>query len=262
MKTKSDILMLAGLLNADRKKTFTFYEITDKAELEKAFHFRYEVYLKCSNRVFLKENIHHVDLEIYDLHSKHFGLYTSRQELTGYFRVVMDRKELYNFQVFEIGMKYGLFSLQEHSYECYRYSTEPEYPFLSYPNLPEEIKSYFQSIKNKSEGVVEASRLMIKEEYRSIRTAMLFIECTLAQYMMICLGHKHGVLSCVKEHGSLYKRYGFQIIGASDGYEIYNRKAITMSLSLSSSSIPSLFFSRIEGMAAEYCVTGKIERTL
>jgi predicted GNAT family N-acyltransferase len=266
MKTQTSNAAIPVLLSTVATKTFTFREITDAAELEEAFRLRYEVYSRSKNHGFVKQTEARIDLEIFDLHSRHYGLYSVNNELAGYLRVVLDRKEYYNSSVFEVGEKIGLFSVQEHSEGCLKKSMSPDFPFLSYKELPACIRLYYQSIRNRNEGIAEAGRIIIKEEYRGIRTSAFMVECALVLYMLYCQGSKHAVISCLKEHSLFYLRYGFQPMGDGQPYHPFGTTSVILGLplatELSQSKIPLSFHARLEEMTAMFNITGQIQRII
>jgi predicted GNAT family N-acyltransferase len=260
MKTQTSNAVIPVLLSTIATKTFTFREITEAAELENAFRLRYDVYSKGRYCPFLKQNDHLVDIDIYDLHSKHYGLFVGSNKMVGYLRVVLDRNEYYNSEVFEIGKEFGIFNHSEHSIENIKNLSIPEYPFLSYSGVPESVTKYYHSLKNKREQVAEASRLIIKEEYRGLRTSGFLIECAMVLFILICLGQKHAIISCGKDHAFFYERCGFRPFGDSQNYNPLGISSDTVCLSLS--SIPQSLLSKFEKIIAEFKITGKIQRTI
>ena len=74
-------------------KTYTFREITEKEELEKFFRLRYEVYSDCRCQSILKKNGHPIDIDYYDVHSRHYSL-ACENEHAGYLRIVLPKEEI------------------------------------------------------------------------------------------------------------------------------------------------------------------------
>ena len=70
------------------QKTYKFREIVDEDELEKFMRLRYETYFNSSMRNFLQINDEKIDIDIYDLHSRHFGLFCEEKPI-GFIRVVI-----------------------------------------------------------------------------------------------------------------------------------------------------------------------------
>jgi predicted GNAT family N-acyltransferase len=262
MKTQTSNAAIPVLLSTVTTKTFTLREITDAAELENAFRLRYEVYSNSSNQVFLKQNSHKVDINIFDLHSKHYGLFAENNELAGYLRVVLGRNELYNSEVFEIGKKLEIFTESEHSFENIKKIATADFPFLSFPTVPDSIKSCYNTLKSKKEGFVEAGRIAVSEKYRGARISTFLIECAVVIYVILSIGQRHAVICCSKEHSFFYQRYGFKPFGQSEPYDVFRTKKMALSLSLSLSSIPKYLHEKFEQMAAGFKKSGKMQRII
>lgn len=266
MKTTASNLVIPVLLSNLEVKEYTFREITEPAELEKAFRLRYEVYEDSENNVFLKKNQHKVDINVYDLHAKHYGLFVNDDKPIGYLRVVLNRVEYYNSDVFDLGKKFDLFTEKEHSIENIVKHSSADFPFLNFPNVPKNIKTSYDALKAINEGVAEAGRIAIHKDYRSLRTSGFLIECAIALYVILCIGKSHAIICCSKEHGMFYKRYGFNSFGEERYYDVHGTKKVSMclslSLSLSLSSVPKHFHSKFEEMVSEFENYGEIKRSI
>lgn len=263
MKTKKTIFLLAGLMYCQQlNKTITFREITSGDELEKAFRFRYEEYSKCRLNVFLKRNEHQLDMDIFDLHSHHYGLFGGDNEMIGYMRVVLDRGEYQNTRVMEIGTRYGFYIKPEQSAASNETTGVPDYPFLSYEEVPGEVMQFYHALKEKKEKVLEASRLILSEHYRGLKNISFLVECVIALYPKVYSGYKHAMADCVKEHAVFYRRYGFTPVEQGSGFNVFDLKRLVtcLSLPLSMASIPSHLHLRFDEMAFEYKQTGRITR--
>jgi hypothetical protein len=267
METQTSPIPTPQVAEKPASITYTFREITEADELEQAFRLRYEVYSNCRCNSFLNTNLNKIDIDSYDLHSKHFGLFINENELAGYFRVVFDKNEYYNSDVLYIGRKFNFFPGTEYALEGIKHIERADYPFLSYPDIPENIESFYDSITRKREGLAEGSRLIIKEQFRGIRTSIFMMECIMMLYLIICIGRKHAVINCIKEHGFFYEHYGFKPIDDGQGYNLFvSIKNVCLSIplasSLQTSTVPKQFHPKLEGMAAEYSITGKIIKTI
>jgi hypothetical protein len=264
MKTKTASIIISNVMISEIIKTVTFREITEPDELEKAFRFRYDEYLNSRCHVFIKQNQQKADIDIYDLKSRHYGLYINNSLMIGYIRVVLDKKEYYNNTIFQIGKKYDVFNDKEHSFESLKNYHGADYPFLSYPNLPSCIKSYYESLAVKNDKIIEASRLIIMENFRGLRIISFFVECAISIYVSNFKSYKYAVVDCVQEHAVFYKRYGFQQIEHEQNYNILNmnRLVTCLYLPLSLSSIPDKLQARFEQMANEFSQNNKISRTI
>jgi len=260
MKTQAPPVVIASLL-CSMKKTLTFREITEPSELENAFRFRYEEYAKTRMSRYLSENTARIDMDVFDLHSRHYGLYYSN-ELVGYLRVVLDREEYFGSSAYETGLRYNIFNESSHNKEDLKKIDETDFPFLSYHYTPENVKSRFDALKCDGEQFAEASRLIIREDLRGLKTSAFLIECAMMLFMLICGNRKTAILHCCKDHSLFYKHYGFRSF--HEGQEITDGgiKKEVMYLSMSSGLLPANLKVRFEQMSVEFTHTGKINRTI
>ena len=234
-------------------KKYTFREITEKDELEKFFRLRYNVYSDCRCQSLLKKNGHPIDIDFYDVHSRHYAL-TYENINAGYFRVVMPKEELTQNSIIEIAEKHNAFN----DYEKYLTGGYAPFPFLSYKEVPAGYWDYFNNLQSKNKKLAEASRLVLQPEFRTIRTSRFLIECAIVLYIIICIGRKQAVLSCNVRHKTFYEYYGFKPIGKENGFSVYGYDSVAMSMSF----LPEHFKSKFEEMTAEFKLTGKIQRML
>ncbi|MBP6871998.1 MAG: GNAT family N-acetyltransferase [Bacteroidales bacterium] len=260
METQTDLAPTTQVAEKKAATTYTFREITGAEELEQAFRLRYEVYENSRLNQFLKHNPERVDMDEFDFHSRHYGIFNEKGEIIAYLRVVLDRSELINQSVFEVLtnlhidlMKLNsIISIKEHS---------PDFPFLSYPEIPDAVKSHYLELKAKQEGFAEASRLIIKEELRGPRISGFLIESAMMLFMMICHEKKHAIVCCDKQHSFFYERYGFKPFGDGQTYEACGTKAVSVFLTLNDARQNNIN-DKFSGLAVEYSLTGKITRTL
>jgi predicted GNAT family N-acyltransferase len=230
-------------------KKYTFREITEKDELEKFFRLRYEVYSECRCKSVLKINEQAIDIDYYDVHSKHYALICENSD-AGYFRVVLPREELRQNSVIEIATKNNIFS----DYNKYKCNGAAPFPFLSYKEVPESYWHFYDNLKTRNETLAECSRLILTPGSRTLRTSRFLIECAIVLYLIICFGKKQAVLSCNVKHKSFYEYYGFVAIGKENGFSIYGYDSIAMSLT----SLPAQIKTNIEDMSDEFTTTKKI----
>ena len=240
--------------------TYTFREITEAVELEQAFRLRYEVYSKSRLNPWLKKNIFQIDIDIFDLHSAHFGIFTSENDLIGYLRVVHDKTNFYNKTVFEIGTKYFFFDENHHSWNSIINSQDADFPCLSYPNIPDQVLLHYHILRTKCKGFTEASRLIIKEEYRGFKMSSFLIDCALVLFILICNGEKYALMSCCKEHCSFYEKYGFHPLGNGLSYSTFEESHLSAAMYLPAISCQLL--SKFNDQRTQFIFTGKITKTL
>lgn len=241
------------------RKTFKFREIEEKEELEKFMKLRYRTYFNCSMRNFLKTNDDQIDIDIYDLHSRHFGLFCN-DEPAGFMRVVEHKDEIYNTKVYSIGRKYNIFNERDHSKNGLKKFYYPDFPFINHPKIPRSIKTFYDKLKKSGEGLAEASRLMLMGE-KGLSKARFLIECGVVLYVLICVGQKHAVINCDQGHERFYRQYGFKTINESEEYHLRGRTTSSSHL-LSLSSIPENYHEKFEAMVDEFVKTKQMVREL
>jgi hypothetical protein len=136
MNTTTSNAAIPVLMSNITTRTYSFQEITDPSEMEKLFRLRYRVYSESDLAPFLKKNDHQVDKDVYDLHSRFYGIYCNDQLIAGV-RAVIDRRDYYNPEVYEIGRKYGIYAEDKSNHEKLINSDYADFPFLSYSGVPE-----------------------------------------------------------------------------------------------------------------------------
>ena len=143
-------------------KAYTFRELNGEAELETFLKLRYETYVNSrSLRHFLTENEARIDMDVYDLHAKHFGLFQG-VEPAGYIRVVAHKSQCYNPDVFAIGVRNQIFQSYIHREKELTKHPYPDFPFLSYDQIPQEVCKYYSSLSmQEKESAIEGGRFML-----------------------------------------------------------------------------------------------------
>jgi predicted GNAT family N-acyltransferase len=240
-------------------KTNTFREITDREELEKCFKMRYSIYAESVNKVRLCQNVPGIDINAFDVHSKHYCLLKD-DRIVGYLRIVFPRGELVNTHVLEIANSYELPSKITYS----RQTIHAPYPFLSYRDVPRSHWNYYTDIRTKGEQLIEASRLILDREHRGLNVSRFLIECALVLYIEHCSHNKRAIVDCFTKHSTFYKSYGFTNI-TGDSYLLHGIPNVTLSLppfSEKSDHIPEAIKTRLMKMAEEFRMKGWLERVL
>lgn len=238
---------------------------------------RYETVLKSDLRCILKENEYQLDVDVFDLHSKHFGLFCEDQP-AGYIRYVFPRNEHYDLNAFEIGLSLQLFSQETHNDKALESMDHPKFPFLNYPDSPAGVQSYYNSIREKGEDLIEPSRLTMFNGHKGIMNIAFMIECAIILYIINSNGRKYALVCCQSNNAKFYQRYGLQKIEGSahaiKGKEknlpdyIYESLYLSVSnsclsqQSLNDTSIPAKFHSRLLSMYDEYTNHNQITREL
>ncbi len=267
--TKVVFIQYCGTFTLIRKKmrhpkTYQFREIVDENELEKFMRLRYETYFNSAMRNFLQINDEKIDIDIYDLHSRHFGLFCEEKPI-GFIRFITNKNELYNHKVFSIGLKYKKLKKEIHGereIKKYEYS---DFPFVSYSETPTSIKDYYSNLIEKKERIIEGSRLMLIGENKGLNKVQFFMECAVVLCVLINNREKYAIVNCDGNHKRFYTQFGFKTINNSETYYLRGRakkSSHLLSLPLTLASIPKRYHTKFEEMAEEFKTTNQIIRNI
>jgi len=238
---------------------YKFREIESENELENIMHLRYERYLNSSKKEFIKLNEQKIDIDIYDLHSKHFGLFY-KNDPVGSIRLVCHKSEIYDERAFNIGLRNGIFTEENHSHESIIQNDYPDFPFVSNAEVPNSVTNFYKNVSSQKNAILEGSRLLLTGKHKGLRLATFVIECAIV-YSIICTGKKHAILNCDSSHERFYKRYGFETINNTETYYVKGRTTAPSQV-LSLSTIGQQYKDQFEQMASEYKSSNKILRAI
>ncbi|MEL6973094.1 MAG: hypothetical protein AAFZ63_06545 [Bacteroidota bacterium] len=161
---------------------------------------RYTIYNSTRCAGFLSENEMEIDIDAYDLQSKHYGLFVEeadQQKLIGGLRVIQNRPVLSSIRL-----------LKELNLLPYSEDKPDEVlPILSY--FPEDKETHFSPLLANNPLATEGSRLVLNKEYQSLRLAKFIISSALTFHLR---AEEDWVLfvSCNPLHARLYKSFGFE----------------------------------------------------
>ncbi len=237
---------------------YTFKEVNTKTELKKLFKMRYADYSQSQLKKFIHENPKEIDIDYFDLQSKHFGIYCDGAPI-GFIRVVNNKNDYFNENSFEIGQEFGFFNQKACD------SSQPEFPFVSYDRVPESVTHFYENTAQHNLPIIEAGRFHITKNHRGIRIAKFAIESSIVLYLFIHNRAKFAVINCDERKAGFYRKYGFKIVNNSDRiYMLGNRikKGCLLNLKLSPSKVPETLLPKFEEMATEYQETNQIRRSL
>lgn len=253
------------VLHQSETRTFTFHEITDPLKIEEFFLLRYQVYNESDLAPFLKQNVHQIDMDVYDLHSRFFGIYCNSELIAGV-RTVIHKEDYFNPKVYEIGKWYGIYTEDQSSREKLLQLNYPDFPFLSYPEVPNEIKQFYEN-QRKDKKVFMVSRCVIHPAHRGLKTMQMLTE-GIATALCLMIKRNLGLVVtdvCVP-HSKFYGRYGFNSMQNASTYIVHGNKGICLAMLVSTNliktSFPQYLHSKFEQLILEYSLTHKITRTL
>ena len=179
---------------------YAFREIKEEAELLAAFRMRYTIYMQQPHlRLLMVENAAEVDIDGYDIYSRHYGLYKlngEAEEMIGYLRVIEQCK----FPLVEAMLQKlkGQYSF-----------VPPQRKHLFYfQHLFPDAESILNMPLNKNAHLIcEPSRFIILPQHRSADLAQFIIESIL---VIACSLHitPIGLLFCKRDQKIMYLRKG------------------------------------------------------
>jgi len=243
-------------------QSFLFRELDGEDELERFFRKRYVAYFSSAQRpLLLKED--GIDLDVYDLHSRHYGIFHGN-EPAGYFRIILGKSSYYNEQVFRIGLRNNRYSETIHHRENVGSADYPEFYFMELFNDQLQSKNGLSRYFNSVDQMVEPSRIVLFDNYKNLRLARAITECALVLYNELCISTaKEAIISCFENHAIFYQAYGFNVLRKPlSNPLITNKHDALLSLpyadTLETSSIPSNLHPKILTMTEQWESEGKI----
>jgi len=225
---------------------FVFREIRSLNELQTLLSLRYQVYRESNLKYFIEENEYGIDLDNYDFHSRHFGLFENNLEPIGYMRVVENGLSPQFEKLQDI--------LKKHPQIAPKVSMNPKIPFPSMVHWGNEIKKVYQKIKDNNGDLVEGSRYVLKQNIKSIILAKLILESAFAIYLFYY--SDYAIVSCTPAHKRFYSRYGFSTLTGTLNREFDGFHGCC--LLGSASNVPNSQCKKLQQMANAYKNTGQI----
>lgn len=229
---------------------FVFREVRNVDELLELLKLRYEVYINSRLKGFLNENPEQIDVDLYDVKARHFGLYrvNSRTKiLIGCIRVVNVNIITRSATMIEYLKKY---------YTSINKSVNADFdaplPMLTYGPEGKTIERQYNHWINDGEHVVEVGRLCLHTDFRDLRLARILAESTLALGFYGRYNVDRALFTCNCSHKLFYRKYGFaQISGTSDKFWT-KPGASGVALMSTPNDIPHFIRKRLQNMADEF----------
>jgi hypothetical protein len=237
---------------------YIFREPTTFDELKALLLLRYKVFRESRLEKFVEENEACIDLDCYDLYSRHFGLYEhegNSARPVGYIRMVTDDMGTFRDELFELAK--SIPSLYE---KVNRIPKEP-FPLMNYCPHADLIKHFYEELKSDGGKLIEASRLSLDRSVRGtsisdFKIAHTFIAAVYASFLTY--GVSNCVLSCNANHQVLYKSYGSQIfIGTTQWHNDLAGVDYSLLL-LAAKNLPDSMKEKVYKMAEVYKKFGRI----
>lgn len=228
---------------------FVFRESSTEAELMTLLKLRYRVYCATDLKAFIHENEQQLDVDAYDMQSRHFGLFKNDTIPVGCLRMVEDH----------VNSKSG--NLQSCLHDLLRASQMvsqadlPPLPLLAYFPEAEALGQLYEHLTGQREKIVEVSRLCIDPAWRS---PFLIKNFGLAILTAGYFSHHvdHVLITCSPLHKPFYQRLGItQLPGTSEHLIKGVRRCCLYG---AKSTIPGKLFHCINTMKNEYLKTDAI----
>ncbi len=180
---------------------YYFREIQGREEMLSWLKLRYTIYNSTRCAGFLSDNELEIDVDAYDLQSKHYGLFVEeadQQKLIGGLRIIQNTPVLSTIRTLK---ELGLIDL------CQQQSEQEVLPILSY--FPEDKDDHFSPLMPNGRVATEGSRLVLNKEYQSLRLAKFIISNAIILHLMM---EEDWVafVSCNPLHARLYQSFGFE----------------------------------------------------
>ncbi|HHB51596.1 MAG TPA: hypothetical protein ENK75_00910 [Saprospiraceae bacterium] len=186
---------------------YVLREDKDLAELELFLKHRYLAFKESKYGKMVNDNNYNLDIDGYDLQSRHFGLfeYSGRSSrVVGYVRLVQDKVGPQLKDVWQLSVRYP--DLIDNI------DFDVNYPFPSMKYL--EDNSSFVEAYEKYGKIVEASRLSMHPSVRTLSLASFVIQAiTAITYTNFDINA--GLVSCKLSHLGFYRKLGCILLGKS-----------------------------------------------
>lgn len=241
---------------------YCYREVHSEKELEALLHLRYETYRNSKLNGFCPENPHGMDLDAWDTHAVHFGLFQNengREEPVGYMRIIQQEESPQASWVRQIAWRCSVdwFDMV---------SAGPKVPFPTMSYFPKAEEILGEAIKkgnDMGEKYCEASRFAFRQGFRSLKLCIGVIESAIAIYFLE-KGYNRAIVSCSDLHGKIYSKYGWEEVNGTKrekflqgGIEVY-RELLLLKKENYLSTTRVIPRSQIKKMAEAYSDIGRI----
>jgi len=202
---------------------YVFREVRTANELLDVLKLRYKVYRNSRLSAFCPQNDEQIDVDIFDLQARHFGLYAVSEpcdRLIGCIRVVSENEQRHKpkFKLLASGSQVFVDKLN-------RDQSIP-LPLCGYSASGEQIAQLYGEWIASGEHVAEAGRLCLDHAYRSLQLALIMVETTLALGFFGNYEVDRALVTCSTSHERFYTRYGYRRVPGT-GAAFWNKPQAT-----------------------------------
>ncbi len=181
--------------------TYYFRELQNQQEMLNWLRLRYTIYNSTRCAGFLNANEEEIDVDHYDLKSRHYGLFVEEadeQKLIGGLRIIQNKPVLSSIRMLK---EMGILDQQEVVKE------KAVLPIMSYFEDQENVN--FGTLLKESPVATEGSRLVLNKDYQSLRLAKFIISNAIIMHLLL-EENWTAFVSCNPLHARLYHSFGFK----------------------------------------------------
>ena len=231
---------------------FVYREIFTADELKQMFMLRYELFRESRTKVLVNENSHNIDIDCYDLRSRHFGLFYFKNNVEhpiGYNRIVHDGYGPAWYTILQLAENFPEIYSQVHA------DPLAQLPVMALYPEPAILFDLYRKYKAEGKCLVEGSRLSIVKSYAKIKLVEFIASCGTAITFYVN-EIDMALLNVFWIHQRIYRPFGFHQLDKSSIYETHGLKSVC--LAITEGSIPENQKSRIISMAKAFQQSGCI----
>jgi hypothetical protein len=231
---------------------FEFREAANIEELRQLLKLRCKVYHESRMAGFSHKNTDGFDLNYYDLHARHFGLFKVDNGATipiGYHRPVGEFESPVKREVMQIVAE------NPDLFESMSSVPGAPLPVMSYFPEASVLHELYRSCMSKGELMMEPTKYSIDKCSSSLQLAKHIIEAELAIHFF-CIGVTHALMCVHVNHERFYSRYGFARVAGTNVCPVNGLPVVA--IAVSRNAIPEALRPRLTKMAVAYLETRKV----
>ncbi len=239
---------------------YSFKEIAAPGDLTLYLRLRRDLYLQTRLAPFIGDSGAELDLDLYDIHSRFYGLYCD-DELVGGIRLIVDRRCLHSQTIVDLGLAHGSYDESVSDRTAFQALSHADFPFVGYSD---ETRAFYETWRS-DYLFCEAGRFVIRADHRKLKLAEFVIECSTVAGM-IHNRNRVGLGVTFGSYPKAYRRYGYDYIGPSRHYLVNGVRlaGVVGRLCLDRpdhSSLPGHLHERFHDMATTFITSGKMTAT-
>ncbi|HOP08381.1 MAG TPA: hypothetical protein PLF13_13965 [candidate division Zixibacteria bacterium] len=239
-------------MTPSNQSDYRFREAVTPDQLEAVMRLRYRVYQNSRLARFIPANPHGFDLDCYDLHARHFGLYCGEDvEPVGYLRVVEEVDPGPVGHVLDLGRRVPELGRR------LKETTPQPLPLMAYTPNVEVIERLLQEKRDRGEKVVEACRMAIDPDHRSLAAARHIFESSMSIYFF-ARGYHHMFACCDSSKKAFYRRYAVTPLAGIPEEDFAGIGVSSSCLIGSASDVPTARRRRLESFARQWLAMGEV----